>query len=90
MSPAQRLRLLGALVAVAETGLGLLLMGTVLAPYFWVTAALTLAVTFVAGRFMTPPPEPPEDPGTGDPPEPPWWPEFESALRAHTHGPVHH
>lgn len=83
MRPAHRLRLAGALAATGEIVLGALLTGTVLAPYFWVTAAATVAVTLVAGRFMEPPPRPPDPPADAGEPEPPWWPDFERDLRAH-------
>jgi hypothetical protein len=93
MAPAQRFRLVGAAVAVAEVGLGVLLVGTILAPYFWACAAATLAVAVAASRFLQPPPPPPADDGGGGPgeptaptpPDPPWWPDFERALHDYSH-----
>jgi hypothetical protein len=84
MTAAQRFSIAGAAAAAAEVALGFLLAGTILEPYFWVTAALTLAVTQLAARLMRPPGGGP--PRGGDPPpdpEPPWWPDFERELRAH-------
>ena len=92
MTPAQRFRLGGAAAACGEALLGLLLMGTVLAAYFWATAAVTLAITQLASRLMRPPGDGPEGGGGGTPGppsgDPPWWPDFERALREYLHDDV--
>ena len=93
MTPAHRFRLGGAATACGEAVLGLLALGTVLAPYFWATAAVTLAATQLAARLMQPPGDGPGGGGAKapEPPpeEPPWWPAFERDLREYVHDRVH-
>jgi hypothetical protein len=53
---------------------------------FGLCAALTLALALIASPLMRQPPDADGGLGaraTGEPPDPPWWPEFERELRAH-------
>ena len=83
MGPAQRFLAAGVCVAAAEVVLGIALSGT--APYFWTCAAVTVAFAIVARRLVEPPPggRGRDIPGDAEPPEPPWWPEFEAQFRDH-------
>ena len=86
MAAGRRFLVVGLVVAAAEAALGVLLIGTILAPYFFGCAAAGTALAFVGRRLLEPPPEdePPQGGGGGPPPPspcPPWWPEFEADLR---------
>jgi hypothetical protein len=94
MSAPARMRLAGALVSAMHVALALageLLVGV---PGAWLLfglcAVLSLAVALIAAPLLDPGRRGPGDgddpsPPTGgdEPPEPPWWPEFERAFRAH-------
>jgi hypothetical protein len=90
MRPSRRFLLAGLGVAAGEATLGVLTLPTILAPYFWVCALATVAVTLGVRRLVDPGDDG-GDPGGGDdggagPDDPgsaPWWPAFEDAFRAH-------
>jgi hypothetical protein len=84
------MRVAGVSVAALHLACGLLgwlaleLPGSML--LFGLCAVVTLVVALVTAPLLDPPPR--NDGGTpdhsgGDAPEPPWWPEFERALREH-------
>jgi hypothetical protein len=84
------MRTAGALVSAGHLACGLAgwlafdLPGAML--LFGLCAALSLALALIASPLMRRPPD--ADGGLGArgrdaPPEPPWWPEFERAFRAH-------
>jgi hypothetical protein len=95
MRPARIFILSGLAVAFAEAALAVLAHDTGLMPYLAACAAATVVLAFAGARLLGPddegggdgsdgggggPPRGPDDPS----PEPPWWPEFEAAFRAHT------
>ncbi len=78
----------GLAVAGVEALLAVAFLGTVLAAYFGVCAALTAVIAVVARGLLAPPDEGDDDgrggpPGPPDDEPPPWWPEFEAQLRAY-------
>ena len=88
-----RMRLIGCAVSAAHAVLALL--GELVAGVpgagllFGLCAAVSLAVALLAAPLLEPrrPPgdegDGPRPGGGGEPPEPPWWPDFERDFRAH-------
>ena len=80
----------GALISAAHLACGLAgwivfdLPGALL--LFGLCAALSLALALIASPLMRRPPDGDGGLGArdrGEPPEPPWWPDFEREFRAH-------
>jgi hypothetical protein len=84
------MRIAGGLISAAHLACGLAgwlvfgLPGAML--LFGLCAAVSLGLALVASPLMQPPPDGDGGIGAGDPdepPEPPWWPDFEREFRAH-------
>ena len=84
------MRMAGALISAGHLACGLIgwialdLPGAML--LFGLCAALSLALALIASPLIQRPPDGDGGLGAGDrgePPEPPWWPEFEREFRAH-------
>jgi hypothetical protein len=92
MGAAQRYLTAGLAVAAAEAGFGLVLLPASIAAYLFAVAAATALFAIATRRLLEPAGEGGHGgtPKAGDgpppgPPEPPWWPEFETDLRQYVH-----
>ena len=91
MEHASRMRVAGAAVSAVQTACGLagwLVFGVPGAlGLFGPCAAISLGLAWLAAPLLRRPPRSDgglgASPGGGEPPEPPWWPDFERELRAY-------